>query len=72
MARDNPFDGKPGQKATYLVDPVDTTSIRDASLRRGSFRPDSASGYGPKKNDQESEILIVLILPSARQGDAKE
>lgn len=72
MARDNLFDGKPGQKAIYLVDPVDTTLIRDASLRRGSFGPDSASGYGPKKNDQESEILIVLILPSARQGDAKE
>ena len=25
-----------------------------------------------EKNDQESGILIILILPSARQGDAKE
>lgn len=51
MAHDSPFDGKPGQKATHLVDPVDTMSIRDATLRRGSFGPDSASGHGPKKND---------------------
>lgn len=51
MVYNSSFDGKPGQKAIHLVDLVDTMLIRDASLRRGSFGPDSASGYVLKKND---------------------